>query len=630
MAVLSVLAIAPTVASEGSAVTAAATPAVASPGLPSHAVPQSSAVATSINVVPRPRFVQRLGGTLDLGRVVDVRTSDPAERRAADALARGLRPIGIAVASDAASAPPETGARIALHAHAGIRGLGQEGYRLAVSRGGVVISANAEAGLFYGVQTLLQLADDGTGARPIPRVVIVDRPEYSWRGLQLDVSRHFFPASVVERYIDVAARFKFNTFQWHLTDDQGWRIPIPGYPKLISVGSCRSATQTGGPGSDENDGTVSCAHYTTDEIRAVVAYAKARHVRIIPEIEGPGHAIEVLGAYPNLACRPGHYRTLEYWRSPRYALCPTEATFRFYDAVFREMARLFPGGIVHVGGDEVPYSAWAAAPVYRLMAREGIGAVEGVQDYFTQKLAHFARARGLRIAGWDELAEGAPRDAIVTAWHGASVAAKAAKRGNDVVLAFETPLYFDSYQDVPAHEPVAFGRLTTLRDVYAFDPADARASGAPRARILGAQGVIWSEYVPNERHLWYMTYPRALALAEALWTPRSRMQYVDFTRRAGIALRRLERDRVTFRLSDVGVEVERTRASRTATVTLTPPVPGATVRYTLDGSTPDYRSARYEGPLHLDLSRGSVRVAAIATISGYRPSAPARVTVYAR
>jgi hexosaminidase len=593
----------------------------------------------SPSLVPLPRHMERLEGAVSLRGPVTITWEGPQGREVARQLAEYLVKLGVAANGES----PQSGAlTIALSAPVGEPELGEEGYRLVVDSKGVTIRANTGAGLFYGTKTLEQLAtDDGRTAHAIPRVRIADWPEYAWRGLHLDVSRHFFSAAAVKEFIDVAAGFKLNTFHWHLTDDQGWRLPIPQYPNLVAIGGCREATQVGPFTAQTTDGTPFCAHYTVDEIRDVVAFAKTRYVKVVPEIEGPGHSVEALASYGSLACTPGPYATLTHWGSTKYSMCPTDDTFRFYDGVVRAAAQLFPGNLLHVGGDEVPFYSWRqSAAVSRLMRAQGLGDYREVQGYFTRRVEAIARKYGKRIVSWSEVAQTAvPTDAIIMSWTGGAVGLAAAREGRDVVMTPGPPLYFDHYQGPPEGEPVAIGGyLTPLSAVYDFDPLYDSTDPRLRKHVLGAQGNLWTEYIPTQSQLWYMAYPRALALAELCWTPRDLKSWSGFTRRAGVALQRLEPDGVTFRIPEVTYRVVAPTAfvaptpTGTNTYSAVPPalqpdatvelaslVPNAVVHYTLDGTDPTAGSPVYTRPLKL---KAGDTVRARAMLGGaYRPSA---------
>jgi hexosaminidase len=596
----------------------------------------------TLGLMPLPRIVRRAVGEIVLGSEVVIRTRGKSAADVGLMLATDLENLGISSTIDEKSDRP---AVIELEENADANH-GAEGYELVVDGAGVRILSATRAGLFYGVATFDQLVTaDGRKPRAIPFVNIVDWPEFRWRGLHLDVSRHFFATDVVERYIDVAARFKLNVFHWHLTDDQGWRITIPKYPQLTKIGGCRTGTQTGGFGSTTTDDMPTCDWYSPADIREVVSYAKSRNVLVLPEVEGPGHSVEALASYGYLACEPGPYKTLELWGSTKYSVCPTEKVFAFYDDVFAEIGRSFPGSSIHIGGDEVPYYSWRRSEyVDSLMRREGLRTYREVQGYFTRRLESLAEKRGKRIVGWDEVYNaGTSTRAIVMAWTGSSVGFQAARRGNDVVMSPSPPLYFDAYQGPPAEEPSAIGGMTTLEAVYSYNPA-AGATAEERKHILGAQGNLWSEYIGSPEHLWYMAYPRALALSELCWLPRQRMSWKGFKGRLGVALQRLEPLGVTFRIPEVKFllesphqhieslgsnqyRVDLPAGVSAAKVMLVPPVPNATVYFTVDGSRPSARAGvRYRIPFDVPVRRDVV-VRAIATLEKYHASSTSYLTI---
>lgn len=594
-----------------------------------------------LGLVPYPRTVIRSPGALLLDSGFTISTSSPGETRVEAQALSSFKELG---ASPTIVASPSEDATLQIAMTDNDRELGPEGYRLDVSARGIRISANKDAGLFYGLMTLQQLASvNGTTLRPIPFVHIVDWPEYRWRGLHLDVSRHFFSVKTVETYIDTMSRFKLNTFHWHLTDDQGWRLEVPAYPALTRIAACRKASQTGGYGSRTNDGIESCGFYTLAEVRQVVAYAKARHVRIVPEIEGPGHSVEVLAALPDLACTSGPYETLVYWGSTKYSLCPTRATFEFYDTVFKELASVFPDPMIHIGGDEVPYYSWRGdSRVSELMREQGLSDYGDVQGYFTRRIEQIAHNHGRRIVGWDEIDKaGTSRDAVIMAWTGSIAGTVASSHGNDVVMTPHEPLYFDAYQGPPENEPPAIGGLTTLRAVYDYNPVASINDASQRDHIIGAQANVWTEYISTQAHLWYMTYPRALALAEICWTPRSDANWKRFRAQSALALARLEPLGITFRVPEVAFRVNsidlenasdvldryRVDYSKDFIVELRSSVSNATLHYTLDGTEPNEESSIYHRPLHLTRSEANITVTAIAIVSGYRVSAPSVLTL---
>lgn len=604
----------------------------------------SSAETRAPSVIPLPREITQSQGIYALSSSVSIRAGDAAEKSVASMLAAYLAPMGITgQVVPPGSDPPII--RLSDQAHD--PSLGSEGYRLSVDDTGIAIAANSGAGLFYGAQTLEQLiSPSAPGLATLSKVQIVDWPAYRWRGIHLDVSRHFFPVPVVKQYIDLAARYKLNVFHWHLTDDQGWRIQIKKYPKLTQIGSCRNATQVGGEGSTVSDGRRYCGFYTQDEIRDVVAYAKARYVTILPEIEMPGHSVSAVASYPWLGCDGKQYSVREFWGVSMQIYCPTERTFKFIDDVLGEVAALFPGQYVHIGGDEVPKDAWAASPyVHALMRREHLTSYARVQGYFTRRVETIARKHGRRIVGWDEILDGGvSQSATVMSWRGTEGGITAAKRGNDVVMSPDGLVYFDAAQGNQDYEPLSIGGLTPLEMVYDYDPMPAGLTPEQARHILGAQGNTWAEYIPKSDHLLYMLLPRELALAELCWTPRELMNFADFGARLGPQLARLDREGIRYRIPDVtfriaGAAVEfpeqqptknRTsvRLSGDAIVELSELAPGTAIHYTLDGSVPTASSPLYSGPLPVPGSAAqTVTIAAVAVLPSGRMSAPAFLAI---
>jgi hexosaminidase len=424
---------------------------------------------------------------------------------------------------------------------------GGEGYRLVVTEGAVSIRARRPAGLFYGVETLRQLLrPDGT----IPAVTITDAPRFRWRGMHLDVGRHWFPVDFVKRYIDLMARYKLNTFHWHLTEDQGWRIEIRRYPRLTEVGACRAETLV-----QKNfnpyvgDGKPYCGFYTQADIREVVRYAQARHITVVPEIEMPGHSVAALASYPELGCGPGPYDVWTRWGVNENIYCPGEATFRFLENVLDEVLELFPSKFIHVGGDEAPKGEWHRSPmVQQLMYRQKLKDEAALQSWFIRRIDRFLTARGRRMVGWDEILEGglAP-GATVMSWRGVQGGIEAATAGHDVVMTPTMYLYFDYYQGDPATEPLAIGGSVPLPLVYSYEPVPPELTPAQARHILGAQGNVWTEYMPTSAQVEYMAFPRMLALAEVVWSPKAARDWGSFQARLPQRLDELQRLGVNFR-----------------------------------------------------------------------------------
>jgi hexosaminidase len=425
--------------------------------------------------------------------------------------------------------------------------VGTEAYTLDIDASGVRVVAADERGAFYARQALRQLVrDDGSA----PFVHIADSPRFRWRGLHLDVSRHFFPVSFIKRYIDLLAAYRLNVFHWHLTDDQGWRLEIKKYPRLTEVGGRRRETIVGHArrGPKGYDATPHGGFYTQEEVRDVVAHARERGVDVLPEIEIPGHSVAALVAYPQYACGgpPSEVRTT--WGISDVVYCPTEPTFAFLQDVLGEVADLFPFAYIHIGGDEAPKTRWKeCADAQEVMRREGLRDEEELQSWIIRRVEKIVHGLGRRIVGWDEILEGglAP-DATVMSWRGTEGGIGAANEGHDVVMCPQADLYFDHYQADPATEPLAIGGMTTLEDVYGHEPVPAALGPAEAGRVLGPQGCVWTEYIATPEDVERMTYPRALALAEIAWSLPADRDLAHFAKRFARERAWLDRMRVAY------------------------------------------------------------------------------------
>ncbi len=430
---------------------------------------------------------------------------------------------------------------------------------------GIAIRAAGPAGLFYGAQTLRQLlppeiygtqrfAKDWT----VPCVEIRDLPRYGWRGMQLDVGRHSMPKDDIMQFIDTIASLKFNRLDWHLTDDQGWRIEIKKYPKLTEIGAWRKETIIGhvGPQPWGYDGKPHGGFYTQDELREIVAYAAERHVTIIPEIEMPGHAQAMIAAYPELGSSPEKVEVKTSWGWGDSILNPEESTIEVAKDILTEVMDIFPSEFIHVGGDEAHKQQWEESPrIQELRKQRGLKDMNEMQSWFMKQLNAFLISKGRRLIGWHEITYGGLPDGAAILWWSPmgdrQVAIDTARKGHDVVLATLSYLYFDYYQHHDRkNEPIALGGLTPLKKVYNYDPGFKGLEAEAAKHILGAQGQLWSEYLPNMKQAEYMAFPRACALAEIVWLPEDRKNYADFIDRIMIQEKRFVAAGVNYRKTE--------------------------------------------------------------------------------
>jgi hexosaminidase len=505
-------------------------------------------------LVPLPEKLVRLRGAFSLEPKTRI-AADPSLLAEAQYLARELRRgtgYELPLRSEGSR---ETEHVILLTSGAAPAAVGNEGYRMIVSDTSVVIHASHPAGAFYGAQTLLQLLPPGviSGKLPqrpswsVPCVEIEDRPRFPWRGFMLDVSRHFFSVSEIERLLDLMALHKLNTFHWHLTDDQGWRIDIPRYPRLTQVGAWRARI---GFGLDPKTSTAwgpdgrYGGYYTQEDIKRVVAYAQARHITIVPEIEMPGHSTAALQAYPEFACQVPHDPT----RPPDVFCAGNDGTFEFLQNILEEVCRLFPGQYVHIGCDEVSKLSWMDCRLCQGRIKdEGLSGPEGLQAYFAKRIEKFLSSKGRTALGWSEIQKAGLPDGIgLMDWIGGG--AEAAAQGHPVVMTPQAYCYFDLYQSQDRiGEPSASGAFLPLEKVYAFEPIPAGLDQRFWTNILGGQGNLWTEYIPSWSQAEYMTFPRLSAMAEVLWSPRDLRDPGSFQKRLKIHLRRLDGLGVNYR-----------------------------------------------------------------------------------
>lgn len=557
-------------------------------------------------LIPMPARIAPAAGTLVVadGTTVLYPAGDDETARIAAYLADTVRRTnGLRLALEAGDMRDPPAGAIVLR-----RGgeAGGEAYDLDVAPSGVTISARDGAGLFHGAVTAWQLLTASAG--PAHRVTlaamrIADAPRFRWRGLMLDSARHFQSPQFVKAFIDAMALHKFNVLQWHLTDDQGWRLEIRKYPRLTGVGAWR--VPAGAAGIDPATGKPRLygGFYTQDEVRDIVRYAAARYITIVPEIEMPGHATAAIAAYPALGSSP-HPPTAP---SSDWGVFPNlynvdDSTFAFLDDVLTEVMALFPGEYIHVGGDEAMKAQWKASPkIQAQMKALGIGNEDVLQSYFIARIGRFLNAHGRRLIGWDEILQGGvPPDATITSWRGVAGAITAAKLGHDAVLSPAPDLYFDNRQGDGPDQPPGRGHVLTLKDVYGFDAAPDSLSEAERAHIIGVQGNIWTEHIRTDDRVSLMAFPRAAALAEVAWS--TQRDWPGFLARLVPQMERYRALGIAASPTPYKVEAALEAAGRDrATVTLANQTGYGTVRYTLDGSPPSAASPPYAAPLTLAL-----------------------------
>ncbi|MGW8380037.1 beta-N-acetylhexosaminidase [Streptomyces sp. ODS28] len=428
--------------------------------------------------------------------------------------------------------------------------LGPEAYRLTVGPGGVEIAGGDAAGVFWGRQTLKQLLGPGEfrrapiapgAARTLPYGVVEDAPRFRWRGMMLDVARHFMPKEGVLRYLDLLAAHKLNVLHFHLTDDQGWRPEIRRYPRLVEAGAWRHRTRVGHRASEVWDERPHGGFYTQDDLREIVAYAAERHITVVPEIDIPGHSRAAITAYPELGnsdvVDTASLGVWDDWGVDPNVLAPTDEVLRFYEGVWEELLEIFPSPYVHIGGDECPKDQWRASPTAQKRIREeGLRDEDELQSWFIRHFDRWFAERGRRLVGWDEILEGGLAEgAAVSSWRGYAGGIAAAEAGHDVVMCPEQQVYLNYRQDGGPEEPVPIGYVRTLRDVYAFDPVPPQLAGtAYEQHILGTQANMWTECAESQQRVDYQVFPRLCALAEVAWSalpPPERRDFADFERR---------------------------------------------------------------------------------------------------
>ena len=580
-----------------------------------------------VNLIPQPVELKLLSGSFTLTKTSSITYNNPQGRKTAEMLAQKLN---VATGFGLKSQKGNTGSIQLIINDVPDKKIGNEGYTLEVDPKNIVISANQPAGLFYGMQSLIQLLPNKIESKQItnttwtiPALKITDYPRFGWRGLELDVSRNFFSREEVEKYIDEMARFKFNIFHWHLTDDQGWRIEIKSFPKLTAIGAWRV------PRSDKwgersapkpGEAATSGGFYTQADIKEIVQYAADRNVTIVPEIDLPGHSMAAVASYPELSCTkdtntkvdPGAHFSEWYGNGTFKMLIDNtinpsdEKVYEFLDKVFTEVATLFPGQYIHVGGDECYKGYWAQDKGCQdLMKKLNIRHVEDLQGYFMNRLEQILKSKGKKLIGWDEILEGdiSPEAAVMN-WHGIKRGIEAASMGHDVVMTPSSFAYLDYNQGEQTVDPTIYASLR-LKKSYSFEPIP---DGVDGKHILGGQGNLWTEQIPN---LWcaeYMAYPRGWALAEVYWSPKGTKNWENFILRVENQFERSELAEVNFSRAIYDAIVNTSIKKGKLILKLESEVPGLDIYYTTNDVMPDSHATKYIQPAEMPDGMFNLRV----------------------
>ncbi len=594
---------------------------------------QTTTASWKNTLIPQPVSVTTGNGSLILPGNLTITTSQQEDvKRIADRLSKQLATKTNKVVVKTSAATVATAKNIHLTL-SNDKSLPKEGYRLKVTTSGVTLSAATPAGIFYGVQTLLQLLpaeveatdkNQKQAAWKIPLVTIEDYPRFGWRGLMLDVSRHFFTKEEVKRYIDDMVKYKFNLLHWHLTDDQGWRLEIKSYPKLTEVGAWR-VNKTGRFGffskPEPDEPKDYGGFYTQEDVKEIIQYARERFVDILPEIDVPGHSLAALAAYPELTCTPGEYAVNSgeqfmiwpgggehFYGLIDNSLCPAnEKVYEFLDKVFGELAQLFPFEYIHMGGDETARNFWEKSEaIQQLMQKENLKSLDEVQSYFVKRVEKIIESKKKKLIGWDEILQGGlPPNAAVMSWQGMKGGIEAAKQGHEVVMTPTDFVYLDYMQSDIIMEAPVYASLR-LKKTYEFEPLP---DGVNTNLIKGGQGNLWTEQIYNLRQAQYMTWPRALAIADILWSPKRTKDFPAFVKRVEAQFDRFDKAETKYAPSMYDPEFKVTKKNETTIIVeLIPEIEGLDIHYSFDNSLPDKFYPVYKTPLQVPKDAGSMRV----------------------
>jgi len=572
----------------------------------------NNVIAGSVNIVPVPMLVIEGKGVFILNNSTVILVDETnGTTEMADLFAEKIRlSSGMILEKRAYNAAFPKNNSIVFTTLGANASLGREGYTIDVNETNVYIRSVTANGFFYGLQTLFQLLPpeiekpaSGIKSFALPAVLIKDMPRFGYRGLHLDVGRHMFPVEFIKKYIDIMAMYKLNTFHWHLTEDQGWRIEIKKYPLLTTKGSIRKGTQIGR--TEESDSIPYGGFYTQDQAREIVAYAATKYITVIPEIEMPGHSIAALSAYPRLSCNGGPFEVRTRWGVADDILCAgNDSVFTFVADVLTEIMDIFPSTYIHIGGDEAPKVRWeSCAKCQSRIKAESLKNEAELQSYFIKRIEKFLISKNRRLIGWDEILEGglAP-EATVMAWRGIQAAIDAATQGHDAIMTPVDYCYFDYYQGDPVTEPDAIDGRVTLKTVYSYDPVPPVLTSEQKKHIIGVQGNVWTEYVKTSDAAEFKVFPRAIALAEVAWSQQNRRNWDDFINRMDNQFPRLDLMGVKYGKGSFMVNLTTKNENNRNFIVLSSETKGLKLRYTLDGNDPTPNSTLYTNPFELTKS----------------------------
>lgn len=585
--------------------------------------PMSVLAQQSVNIIPEPVKIEHLSGEFNLSANTviqyDVQNKDLQE--VVQFFNQQLRnSFGTALPINKSG---QNTMRLRIQ---NLTSIGEEGYQIEVTSKSIMIQANSKGGIVYGLQTLLQMLPENhnKAAFKIPCIRITDYPRFKYRGMHLDVGRHFYPVSFIKKYIDFMSTYKFNFFHWHLTEDQGWRIEIKKYPQLATKAAYRNGTIVGQYPGTHNNNLRYGGFYTQDEIKDIVAYASQRNITVVPEIEMPGHSSAAIAAYPWLSCFPEKPTTIpanpsfmnqlaqrkgekklvqETWGVFEDIFCGgSDSTYMFLQDVLDEVLQLFPSKYIHIGGDEAPKYHWEKCSRCQLrIKKEGLKDEHELQSYFIQRIEKYLNKKGRTLIGWDEILEGglAP-NAIVMSWRGEAGGIEAAKQSHDVIMTPGNPVYFDHYQGDPVTEPIAIGGFNTLKKVYEYEPIPKELNELQAKYILGAQANLWTEYVPTTQHVEYMVLPRMLALSEVVWSKKENKNWNGFNKKLQYHINYFEHKGWNYSKGNFKADIKPQSKNGQLTVALLTEAYNGQIVFTTDGSLPNINSKKFSEPISID------------------------------